>query len=81
VPEHSNPYPLGLLAGYQLVPTGSDRGVMAFCQRHREGRRVHVLAVDSLYVSPHLDDLAYMCAEHEAEHHGGPPVGQAADGI
>lgn len=63
-------YPIALLIGYTLMPTGADRGVMAVCRRH-EGE-VSVLVVNSVSEPPGLADLALMAAEHEAEHHGGP---------
>jgi hypothetical protein len=68
----TDPYPLSLLTGYKLMPTGSGDGVMAVCQRH--DNEVSALVVNSVSASPMLADLAYMAAEHEAECHGGPAM-------
>lgn len=65
-------YPLSLLTGYKLMPTGSGKGVMAMCVRH-DGE-VSALVVNSLTDSPSLADLAFMAGEHEAEHHNGPAM-------
>ncbi len=65
-------YPLAALIGYVLMPTGAGNGVMAVCERH-EGA-VSALAVNSLSEAPTLANLAYMAAEHEAEHHDGPAL-------
>ncbi|MET0423621.1 MAG: hypothetical protein ABW046_07095 [Actinoplanes sp.] len=72
VVPNSDLYPLTLLTGYKLIPTGSGKGVMAVCDRH-DGE-VSALVVNSLSESPLLADLAYMAGEHEAEHHDGPSM-------
>lgn len=65
-------YPLMLLAGYKLMPTGTGDGVMAVCDRH-DGQVV-ALVVNSVTDSPMLADLAFMAGEHEAERHDGPAM-------
>jgi hypothetical protein len=65
-------YPLDLLANFSLMPTGVDSGVMAICKRH--DNEISALVVNSVSAAPLLADLAYMAAEHEAEHHGGPTM-------
>lgn len=65
-------YPLALPSGFELMPTGSENGVLALCRRH-EGE-VSALVVNSLTEAPDLGSLAFMAGEHEAEHHGGPAM-------
>lgn len=73
--ETSDSYPLALLTGYELMPTGVGNGVMAVCKRH--DNEVSALIVNSVSASPLLASLAYMAAEHEAERHGGPAMPEA----
>lgn len=70
-------YPLNLLADFELMPTGTGKGVMAVCRRH-DGE-VSVFVVNSVSGAPLLGDLAYMAAEHEAKHHGGPAMPDEGD--
>ncbi len=77
MPNSEDHYPLSLLAGFELMPTGSGDGVMALCRRH-EGE-VSALIVDSLTKGPNLGSLAFMAGEHEAEHHGGPAMPSEAE--
>lgn len=65
-------YPLRLLAGYTLMPTGVASGVMAVCNRH--GDEVPALVVGDCSASPALSDLAFLVGEHEAVHHDGPAM-------
>lgn len=65
-------YPLALLSGYSLMPTGSGTGVMAVCRRHDSA--ASALVVNSLTEGPNFGSLAFMAGEHEAEHHGGPAM-------
>lgn len=72
MPNSEDHYPLTLLAGFELMPTGAGTGVMAVCRRHNG--EVSALVVNSMSEAPPLGDLACMAAEHEAEHHGGPAI-------
>ena len=72
MPNSQDHYPLALLAGFELIPTGSGDGVMAVCRRHKG--QVSALVVNSISEAPLLGSLAFMAGEHEAEHHGGPAM-------
>lgn len=61
------------------APVTVQPGAPGTCRRH-DGE-VSALIVNSVSEPPLLGDLAYMAAEHEAEHHGGPamPDEEASD--
>jgi hypothetical protein len=65
-------YSLARLDGFELWPTGVDKGVMVVCKRHEN--EVSAMIVNSVGGAPSLASLAFMAGEHEAEHHGGPPM-------